>query len=135
MFHASAPIRKERKETIEVAKKYADLETPDKFYWFNREKTYYTITGKSKNHNDILVTIPKDGDTIKVLNQKNGVTEQDIINKVHKEYQPYSIKKIEFGYIKNTPIWEVTVVNKNDTLSYYTYRFDNGKLYDKTTNF
>lgn len=135
LYHASAPIRKERKETIELAEKYADLRKPESFYFFDREKTYYTITGTNKDHENILVTVPKDGDTIKVLNQKDGVSEQYIINKVHKKYQPYHISKVEFGYINQVPIWEVTVRNKDKTLSYYTFRFDNGKLYNKIKNF
>lgn len=135
LFHASAPIRKERKETIALAEKYADLKKAEDFYWYDRDKTYYTIMGVNADHQDVIVTVPKDGDTIKVLNQKDGVTEQDVINTMHDKYHPYKINKIEFGYIKDTPIWEVTVINKNDTLSYYNFRFSNGKLYSKTTDF
>ena len=135
LYYASAPIRKERKETIEVAEKYAGLEKPDTFYFYDTNQTYYTISGQNKNHEEILVTVPKDGDDIRVVQQKQGVTEQEIINQMHEKYKPYKISKIAFGYQKNVPVWEVTVMNKNDSLSYYTFRFDNGKLYNKIKNF
>lgn len=135
LYHASAPIRKERKEIIEVAEKYAGLKQPGTFYFYDTNQTYYTIEGKNDHHEEILVTVPKDGDDIRVVKQKSGVTEQDIVNQMHKEYKPHKISKVAFGYVNSTPVWEVTVINKNDTVSYYTFRFDNGKLFNKIKTF
>ena len=35
-----------RKEATAIAKTSANLETVDKFYWFTRKNTYFTLTGK-----------------------------------------------------------------------------------------
>lgn len=134
-FYMSAPILKERKDTIQLAEKYAHLEVPQQFYLFNRERTYYTITGQNKKHETIFVTVPKDGDTIKVVPAQNGISEEQARVLIEKSVHPYKIQAINFGYIKDVPIWEVTVKNKNQTLSYYTLRFSDGSLYNKITNF
>ena len=34
------------KEATAIAKTSANLETVDKFYWFTRKNTYFTLTGK-----------------------------------------------------------------------------------------
>lgn len=35
-----------QKEATAIAKTSANLETVDKFYWFTRKNTYFTLTGK-----------------------------------------------------------------------------------------
>lgn len=134
-YHMSAPVRKERKETIALAKKYADLEVPRHFYWYNRDETYYTITGENDDHQDIIVTVPREGNKIRVLNQKDGITRNEALAVVQKKYHPYDIIKLNFGYFDNTPVWEVTVKNKNKTLSYYTLKFSNGKVMNTVKDF
>lgn len=134
-YHLSAPVRKERKETIEIAEKYADLKVPRRFYWYNRDNTYYTITGENDKKQDIIVTVPKEGNEIHVLDQKNGITRNQALAIVQKNYHPYDIIKLNFGYFDNQPVWEVTVKNKDKTLSYYTLKFSNGKVINKLENF
>lgn len=134
-YHTSAPVRKERKETIQIAEKYAHLEVPRYFYWYNRDETYYTITGENNNHQDIIVTVPQEGNKIRVLNQKDGITRNQALAIVQKNYHPYDIIKLNFGYFKDQPVWEVTVKNKDKTLSYYTLKFSNGKVVNKVLNF
>lgn len=134
-FYASTPVRKERKEAIQLAGKYADMNKPERFYLFTRDQTYYTIAGENKKRQEILVSIPKDGDTIKVVDQKDGITEKQAQEIVQKKYHPYKIENINFGYIKGIPVWEVTTMNKDHTLSYYSLRFRNGSIYNKITNF
>lgn len=134
-YRASAPVRKEQKEITQVAKKYANLETVDAFYWYNGNNTYYTVAGKNNKNQHVLVTVPKDDDKIIIQNQANGISESDASKKVNDEFHPKKIEKVEFGYYKNKPIWEVTTTNKDKQVSYYILAFQDGNLIKKIENF
>ena len=58
------------KEATAIAKTSANLETVDKFYWFTRKNTYFTLTGKNDKGTEIIVIVPKSGEKVTVLNQK-----------------------------------------------------------------
>ena len=45
-----------------IAKTSANLETVDKFYWFTRKNTYFTLTGKNDKGTEIVVIVPKSGE-------------------------------------------------------------------------
>ena len=42
-------MQQAKREAVQMAEKYADLKTVDQFYWFNRDKTYFTVTGESNS--------------------------------------------------------------------------------------
>ena len=50
------------KEATAIAKTSANLETVDKFYWFTRKNTYFTLTGKNDKGTEIIVIVPKSGE-------------------------------------------------------------------------
>lgn len=134
-YHASAPIRKERKETVQLAEQYANLATDDHFYWYNHGQTYYTVSGKDHEGKEIYVTVPKGSDKITVIPQSDGITSDKAVAIVRDRYGAKSIKKVTFGYFKSKAVWEVVVENHNHTLTYYTLAFHDGKLVNKVEDF
>ena len=135
LYRASAQVRKERKEVTELAEEYAHLVTTDDFYWYNGKNTYYTVEGKNNKNQTLLVTVPQKEGKIIIQNQKNGITADEARDKVKKEFHPYKITKVEFGYVKNEPIWEVTTQNSDKMLSYYDLSFKDGRVTKKVENF
>lgn len=64
------PKNESQQQAVALAKKYAHLKQADDFYIYNREQTYYTVTGKNQKNQSILVLIAKKGGNIRILKQK-----------------------------------------------------------------
>ncbi|WP_235032852.1 cell wall elongation regulator TseB-like domain-containing protein [Enterococcus sp. CSURQ0835] len=124
---ASRPMTQARAEAVKIAKKQAHLKTVDEFYWFNRGKSYFTVTGKNVDDKPIVVIIPKTGDKLRLLSQKDGLTEADVRQLIAERQPQEKIEKLALGIYQKQTVWEVTTKNKNGELNYYLLAFSNGK--------
>nr|WP_242596169.1 DUF5590 domain-containing protein [Enterococcus plantarum] len=123
-IRSTQPRTQAKKEATEIAKEYANLETVDHFYWFTRKDTYFSVTGKDNKGEELAVIIPKSGDKVTVLNQKDGVDEDHIRQIVETDYKENNIQKVSLGLYKDKPTWEVVAKNDDGSLSYYLLTFD-----------
>lgn len=131
---ATAPMKRAKNEAVEMAEKYADLASLDKFYWFNREETYFSLTGKNKDNKEIAVIIPQTGERVIVLNQEDGLTEAQA-REVIASYRPkQKITDITLGVYDNKNVWEVTTINKSNQINYYLLSFDDGTVIKSIEN-
>ena len=126
-LRSSRPRMQAKQEAIEIAKKYADLEEVDHFYWFTRKNTYFSLTGKNDKGQEIAVIIPKSGEKVKVMDQKNGLTEQEAKQKIAEAHLEVQIEKASLGMYEDQAVWEIVGKNSNDQLNYYLLSFESGK--------
>ncbi|MDO4625406.1 MAG: DUF5590 domain-containing protein [Enterococcus hirae] len=126
-LRASRPRMQAKQEAIEIAKKYAGLEEADHFYWFTRNHTYFSLTGKNDKGQEIVVIIPKSGEKVKVLAQKDGITEQEAKEKIAQAHPEVQIEKASLGMYDNQAVWEVVGKNSKDQFNYYLLSFESGK--------
>ena len=112
------PMAQAKKEATAIAKTSANLETVDKFYWFTR---------KNDKGTQIVVIVPKSGEKVTVLNQKDGQTEQQITDIVAKAHPDESVMKATLGLYDKRPAWEVVTENDQGVLTYYLMSFDKGE--------
>lgn len=118
------PRTQAKKEATKIAKEYAHLETVDNFYWFTRKETYFSVTGKDNKGEELAVIIPKKGEKVTVLNQKNGIDEEKIRQIITNDYKEKNIQKISLGLYKDTPTWEIVTQNEDGSLNYYLLSFE-----------
>ncbi|EOL45877.1 DUF5590 domain-containing protein [Enterococcus caccae] len=126
-IRSTHPRTQAKKEATEIAKKYAHLETVDHFYWFTRKDTYFSVTGKDNKGEELAVIIPKSGDKVTVLNQKDGVEEGHIRQIIETDYKEKNIQKISLGLYNDKPTWEVVTKSDDGLLSYYLLSFANAE--------
>lgn len=128
------PRNESRSQAISLAKKYAHLKYPDDFYIYNREHTYYTITGKNQKNQSILVLIAQKGGKIRILKQKNGITKNEALTQIWAKRNPKKVLKIAPGIFNNRPVWEISYLNQKGNLCYELLSFKNGKDIQKIEN-
>lgn len=121
---STQPRTQAKKEAIQIAKEYAHLESVDQFYWFTRKETYFSVTGKDEKGEAVAVIIPKSGEKVTVLNQKDGVDEGHIRQIIETDYHEKDIQKISLGLYDGKPTWEVVTQNEDGSLSYYLLSFE-----------
>lgn len=123
-IRSTHPRTQAKREATEIAKEYAHLETVDNFYWFTRKETYFSVTGKDDKGESLVVIIPKSGEKVTVLNQKDGVEEGHIRQIIETDYKEKDIQKISLGLYNDKPTWEVITKNDDGSLNYYLLSFE-----------
>ncbi len=125
-LRSSRPAMQAKKEAIEIAEKYANMDEVDHFYWFTRKKTYFSLTGTNDKGKEIAVIIPKSGEKIKVLDQAKGLTEKEAKEKIAETHPGIQIEKASLGMYDEKAVWEITGKENDGKLNYYLIAFDSG---------
>lgn len=131
---ANHPRQEQRREAISMARKYAHVNHVNGFYVYNREKTYYTVTGKNRHNQQVLVMIPQKGGNITVIKQSHGITNQQARQVVKSQEKPRKILRSAPGYFNDKIVWEVTYVNQKGALCYDLINFKTGKFVQQIDN-
>lgn len=131
---ANQPMVQARKEAIAIAQKSAHLKSADHFYWFTRQKTYFSVTGKDDKGTEVAVIIPKSGEKITVLNQQDGITEAQARSTVAAAQPQDEVIKATLGLYEDRPVWEVMTKNSQKEVTYYLLSFDKGETIKEIQN-
>lgn len=128
VFHlALKPMNSAKKQTIDIAKKYGKVNKITEFYSTNLNKTYYSVAGVNQAKQKVYVMVAKKGGHITVLQANDGVTEDQIKNKVT-ALKPQKIVSIGLTKIKDKSYWLAGYIGKNNKMNYVTYKYSNGNL-------
>lgn len=128
------PRNAAKKQAVNLAERYAHLKDPGKFYIYNRESTYYAITGKNQKNQSIIVIVPQHGGNLRVLKQSDGITANQAITMTKTNRHPQKILKVALGVFNNKNVWEVTYRNKKGNLCYDLINFKTGKYVQNINN-
>lgn len=134
LFQSSSPMRKAKNQAIKISEEVANISKVEDFYWFTRDKTYFTVVGTDDKNEEKIVLLPQDGSEALVMNQKDGLTGDDAIQVVLDTKETKKIKKISLGMYDKKPVWEVVATAKDNSLSYYLIDFKEGKMTNKMTD-
>lgn len=121
------PIKKAEKETVAIAKETAGLETATDFYWYNREKTYFSVAGLNEADEEMMVIVAKDGGDTIILNQDEFITEQQAKEMTREDKGSVEILEARIGLEGAMPIWEISYKQENGRLGYYVLTAKSGK--------
>lgn len=128
------PIKKAEKETIIIAKEAAGLVTVSDFYWYNRDKTYFSVVGSNKDDEEIMVIVTKDGGATTILNQDEFITEKQAKELTREAKGSVDILEARIGLEGDIPIWEVSYKEENGRLGYYVLTAKSGKWVSNIEN-
>ena len=131
LIQSASPMRKAKKQGIEISKEVAGIETVQDFYWFTREKTYFTVLGITDKDQEKIVFLPQDGTEAIVMNQKDGIDDKEAIQKVLDLKETRKIKKVSLGFQDNRAVWEVVADSNDNRLTYYLVDFKDGEIINK----
>lgn len=131
---ANHPKAQAQREATSIAKKYGHLRSTNGFYIFNREKTYYTVTGKNQKGQQMLVMVPKSGGNVRLIKQSKGITSQQARQKVQNYGRTKKVLRVAPGIFNDKVVWEVTYINKKGALCYDLLNFRNGNYVQQIDN-
>lgn len=128
LIQSASPMRKAKKQSIKISEEIANIKDVDDFYWFTREKTYFTVVGKDNEKTEKIVFIPQDGTEAVVMNAEQGLESHEAVQKVLDLKETKKIKKISLGLYDNKPVWEIVANSVDEGIKYYLVDFSNGDI-------
>ncbi|MGX7025983.1 cell wall elongation regulator TseB-like domain-containing protein [Vagococcus hydrophili] len=134
LFQSSSPMRKAKGQAIKISEEVANITEVKDFYWFTRDKTYFTVVGLNDKNEAKIVLLPQDGSEALVMNEKDGINADDAIQVVLDTKETKKIKKVSLGMYDKKPVWEVVATAKDNSLTYYLVDFKEGKITNKMTD-
>ncbi|MGY3766897.1 cell wall elongation regulator TseB-like domain-containing protein [Vagococcus vulneris] len=134
IWAGNRPLRKARSEARQVAAEIAGIQRMNDFYWFTREKTYFTVLGTDEKGNNLTVFIPDDGSEAVIMNQDKGTTEDEVIRSILEKNSSDHVKKVSLGIQKGKPVWEIVTSSKEHGLTYYLVDYSDLKIVEEIKN-
>ncbi|WP_283621877.1 cell wall elongation regulator TseB-like domain-containing protein [Limosilactobacillus avium] len=131
---SNQPRAAAKRQATQMAEKYAHLQHPQHFYIYNRESTFYTVTGKNQSGQPIMVIVPQKGGNIRVLKQNAGLSAQQVRAMTNRNRHPAKILKVAPGVFNDKTVWEVTYRNKKGNLCYDLINFKTGHYVQEINN-
>ena len=133
-IRANRPYARARIEAIEIAEKHADLKETERFYWFVRDTTSFSLFGKNQHGEKIIVVIPQSGEKVNVIAQKDGLSEADAVKTLGAKEAVDQYEKINFGLVDQRLAWEIVTKNEDQTLNYFLIDFKTGEIFNTIKN-
>lgn len=113
-----SPLKQAKNETINLAEKKAGLAEAKDFYWYNGNDTYFTVTGKAKDGQNLIIIVKQDDGSIQSIEQKGTFSKAEAINKVRELEEPARILEARIGIHNALPIWEVSFRQEDGLIGY-----------------
>ncbi|GEK90617.1 cell wall elongation regulator TseB-like domain-containing protein [Alkalibacterium kapii] len=124
---AHAPYAQAEQETITFLKERTDLNDVKDFYWYNGEKTTFTVRGSNESDEEKYYIVKPDGGTVITLDVAETLSEQNARKMATDATDLKRILDAKIGLMEDTPVWEVTYKNENDRLGYYIIDLKTGE--------
>lgn len=119
------PFQNAEQAAVRTAKQYVDLNEVRQVETYNGSQTYYSVVGRNKENQELLVLVPQQSSDIYIYNMEDGIT-QEQAEQLAQENGATRVEKATLGYEKGRPIWEI----KAGT-AYYLIDFETGDLLKK----
>ncbi|MBL1225649.1 cell wall elongation regulator TseB-like domain-containing protein [Enterococcus sp. BWR-S5] len=123
-----------KREAVKIAQEHAQLDTVDNFYWYNRDETYFGLTGKDTAGKEIVIIIPEKGGDILTFAKEEGLSEGQANHVVKERYGETTIQKSNLGIFDGKAVWEVVCKTAEGSLNYYLIAFENGEEVNTVLN-
>jgi uncharacterized protein YpmB len=130
-LNATEPVKAAEEKAELIASKETDLTDFSDFHLYSGEETYFVMTGKNSDHEDVYVWIDEKNNDLLTRKAKNGITKKEALNKLYEEKNPREIIEVRLGMARihktDRPAWEIYYRNNSDTINYYYVDFDTGE--------
>lgn len=128
----SNEVQADTENAFQLAVQYSPIEKALLVYIFNGDDSFFVVKGENDEGEIIYSFIPQqftDEEEVIWINESEGISEQDILNKFRNQCQSCELHQISPGILNNRFIWEI-IYEDQDRVYFQTYRFSTGELYD-----
>lgn len=124
---SQSDINQAENETIKLVEYDHKVKSVNDFYWTTIGKTYFSLDFIDEDNNQRYAIVSQDGGDTKYYTPKDIISKEDAMSITVNNVKPYKIMQSRLGIHENQPVWEMTLLNENDTISYYYLNATNGE--------
>lgn len=120
VFYVSQePKLKAKDVALQIASEQVQLATVTDFYWFNTQKTYYSLAGVTNEGQNVYVIVSPETNAVTILQQEAVVNEQEARSITKQAKDTDLILEARLGMLEEEPVWEVNYRMTNGRIGYY----------------
>lgn len=114
----------------ELALEVGKLSSVDSIDTFYGQLKYHVLSGKNNKDEKVYAWVPQKEKSEEVIveNQSSGITKEEAIKKVSKEYDLVELIVVNLGMDEGIPIWEVKYRDKSNRYTFDYVRFSDGTI-------
>ncbi|NMD70347.1 DUF5590 domain-containing protein [Bacillus sp. DNRA2] len=128
------PLGTAEEKAIGAAKKEVKLSKITDVQIYNGNETYYILRAKDSKNQDVIAWISAKNNDVVVKKAKEGITQQQAVNKLLQEKDPKEIISVKLAMIKKRQCWEIYYISRNNLINYYYVDFETGEWLRKIEN-
>lgn len=133
-YQAEKPFATASMIAEEAVLKNNVLEEIEKTDQYHGKTSWITVYGKDKDDNKKIIFVEeKTTKILKAISIKDGITKQKATNNVKRDEDVKKILNASLGLENDTPFWEVSYLDSEDTLNYSYLNFADGKKLKQIT--
>lgn len=118
-MQSQARINQAEEETVNLVKYDFNVDKINKFYWVTTDNTYFSLDFIDDEGVHHFAIVAQEGGDIQYFSENEIISEQDANDLTINETSMTNIIQTRLGLLNNEPVWEVTLKNDNNTLTYY----------------
>lgn len=133
-FKAVNPLDSAEEKALAAVKKKIKLTEIQDVQIYNGTETYYVVKGKDQKNQQVIAWVSEKKGDVVVRKAKDGVTQQQAVDKLLQEENPKEIISVKLGMIKKRQCWEIYYLSHNNLINYYYVDFESGDMLRKIKN-
>lgn len=118
-MQSQARVNQAEEETVSLVEFDYTVDKINKFYWVTTDNTYFSLNFIDEEGAQHFAIVAQDGGDIQYYAENEIISEQDASDIAMNETSSIKIIQTRLGLLENKPVWEVTLKNENNTLTYY----------------
>lgn len=132
-YFSLTPVRNSEGEIKNIVRQKTDITQQETFLISNRNDTYFSVIGKTKNGTEKVALIKNGSKYVETFKRSSGMSNEALNKLLNEKYKVKHIYSIAISKYKGTVVWEIAYLSKNNKLNYLTLDFKTGKVYREIT--
>ena len=133
-MRSQASFNQAEEEAVRLVSYDHDISAVNYFYWTTTDGTYFSLDFTDGEGQDYYAIIAQDGGEVSYYTHDDLISKEDALSITLNDKDPYELMQVRLGLFEEKPVWEVTIKNDNDTISYYYLNAKNGQWVQSIEN-
>lgn len=132
---ADTPFMRVKNDSIKLIQKKTDLRNFTKYYWYNRDDSYFAALGQNEDKKEQYAIVNTSNGNLLIVDSDSGISEEKAKRIVERDATKLkTINSTRLGVYQKKVVWEISFFDQNHHLNYYTLAFKDGKIIQKVLN-
>lgn len=117
------------KDSQKLAMQIGQITSIESIETFYGDIKYHVITGENIKEEKVYIWIPQsEKKNVIIKKHSAGITKEQAIKEVHKEYDPIKIIDVKLGMDEGIPLWEIKYKDRSNRYTFDLVNFYDGEI-------